>query len=134
MSSVIQVVGVLTKTFNGFLPFTPTTRAKLDTIYPNVYAIGDVNSAGMPKAGVFSEGAAKAAAASIIADFKKSEHPRLIKEMVLVIQNSEMARLEKQKLIISQAPRLPELIRKFQLNLFWTNKILVPAGKPVGLD
>src|SRR5205823_2882451 len=41
----------------------------------HVYAIGDVNSVGTPKAGVFAEGAAKVAAASIIAEFERGEQP-----------------------------------------------------------
>jgi sulfide:quinone oxidoreductase len=53
-------------TVNGWIPVSKTN---LKTQYPGVYAIGDVNSVGTPKAGVFAEGAAKVAAASIIADF-----------------------------------------------------------------
>lgn len=44
----------------------------LKTKFPNVYAIGDVASLGVPKAGVFSEGAAKIVAASIIAELERS--------------------------------------------------------------
>ncbi len=51
---------------NGWIPVDRTT---LLTKFPNVYAIGDVTSVGTPKAGVFAEGAAKVAAASIIAAF-----------------------------------------------------------------
>ena len=49
-------------------------KANLLTKFPNVYAIGDVTSVGTPKAGVFAEGAAKIAAASIIARFKGNEN------------------------------------------------------------
>lgn len=42
----------------------------LKTHFENVYAIGDVNSVGTPKAGVFAEGAARTVAAEIIADMK----------------------------------------------------------------
>jgi sulfide:quinone oxidoreductase len=49
---------------NGWIP---VERTNLKTQFPNVYAIGDVTSVGTPKAGVFAEGAAKIAAASIIA-------------------------------------------------------------------
>ena len=52
---------------NGWIP---VDRANLLTKFPNVYAIGDVTSVGTPKAGVFAEGAAKIAAASIIATFR----------------------------------------------------------------
>ncbi len=51
-------------TENGWIP---VNRANLETRFPQVYAIGDVTSVGTPKAGVFAEGAAKIAAASIIA-------------------------------------------------------------------
>ncbi|MEP7106463.1 MAG: FAD/NAD(P)-binding oxidoreductase [Ferruginibacter sp.] len=57
---------------NGWIP---VDRKNLKTQYPNVYAIGDVNSVGTPKAGVFAEGAAKIAAASIIAEFSGGEQP-----------------------------------------------------------
>lgn len=51
---------------NGWIP---VDRATLLTKFPDVYAVGDVTSVGTPKAGVFAEGAAKVAAASIIATF-----------------------------------------------------------------
>ena len=59
-------------TVNGWIPVDKTN---LKTQYPNVYSIGDFNSVGTPKAGVFAEGAAKVAAASIIAEFQRSEQP-----------------------------------------------------------
>jgi sulfide:quinone oxidoreductase len=59
-------------TVNGWIPVDKTN---LKTQYQNVYAIGDVNSVGTPKAGVFAEGAAKVAAASIIAEFENGERP-----------------------------------------------------------
>lgn len=63
-------------TENGWVPVSKTN---LKTKYPGVYAIGDVNSVGTPKAGVFAEGAAKVAAASIIADFERGEEPESYK-------------------------------------------------------
>src|SRR5215467_2119500 len=59
-------------TVNGWIPVDKTN---LKTQFPNVYAIGDVNSVGTPKAGVFAEGAAKIAAESIIAAFERSKEP-----------------------------------------------------------
>lgn len=56
---------------NGWIP---VDKANLLTKFPNVYAIGDVTSIGTPKAGVFAEGAAKIAAASIIAAFEGHEN------------------------------------------------------------
>lgn len=59
-------------TVNGWIPVDKTN---LKTKFPNVYAIGDVNSVGTPKAGVFAEGAAKVAAESIIADYENKGAP-----------------------------------------------------------
>ena len=59
-------------TENGWIP---VDKANLLTKFPGVYAIGDVTSVGTPKAGVFAEGAAKIAAASIIAVFNGNENP-----------------------------------------------------------
>lgn len=56
---------------NGWIP---VDRANLRTRFSNVYAIGDITSVGTPKAGVFAEGAAKIAAASIIAVFNGREN------------------------------------------------------------
>ena len=53
----------------------PVDKTNLKTSYPGVYAIGDVNGVGTPKAGVFAEGAAKIAAATIIAEFERGDMP-----------------------------------------------------------
>lgn len=58
-------------TENGWIP---VNRHDLMTKFPGVYAVGDVTSVGVPKAGVFAEGAAKFAAAAIIARYKGSEN------------------------------------------------------------
>ena len=58
-------------TENGWIP---VNRENLRTKFPNVYAIGDVTSVGTPKAGVFAEGAAKTAAASIVAMYNGTEN------------------------------------------------------------
>ena len=44
---------------------------------PGVYAVGDVNGVGTPKAGVFAEGAARVVAAAITAQLKEERHPIL---------------------------------------------------------
>jgi sulfide:quinone oxidoreductase len=67
---VVQQSGL---TENGWIP---VDRNNLRTKFPNVYAIGDVTSVGTPKAGVLAEGAAKIAAASIIAVFNGSENDK----------------------------------------------------------
>jgi sulfide:quinone oxidoreductase len=59
-------------TENGWIP---VDRATLKTRYPGVYAIGDVNSVGTPKAGVFAEGSAKVVAAALIAEALGGEAP-----------------------------------------------------------
>ena len=51
-------------TVDGWIPVDPRTMA---TTFPDVYAVGDVTSAGTPKAGVFSEGQARIAAEHVIA-------------------------------------------------------------------
>jgi sulfide:quinone oxidoreductase len=58
-------------TENGWIP---VDRKNLQTKFAGVYAIGDVTSVGTPKAGVFAEGAAKIAAASIINAYHGREH------------------------------------------------------------
>ena len=47
----------------------------LQTRFPGVYAIGDVATIGVPKAGVFAEGAARIVAASLLATLRGSEQP-----------------------------------------------------------
>ena len=55
--------------------WVPVNKATLETRFPGVYAVGDVNSVGTPKAGVFAEGAAKVAAAGIIAQLRGGQPP-----------------------------------------------------------
>lgn len=57
---------------NGWIP---VDRKNLKTKFPGVYAIGDVTSVGGPKAGVFAEGAARVAAASVIAELQGGVQP-----------------------------------------------------------
>ena len=59
-------------TEDGYVPVSPET---LETRFPGVYAIGDVAILGVPKAGVFAEGAARVVAASLIAGLRGSERP-----------------------------------------------------------
>jgi sulfide:quinone oxidoreductase len=51
-------------TVDGWVPVNPLT---LETEYPGVFALGDVTSAGTPKAGVFAEGHAAVVADAIVA-------------------------------------------------------------------
>ena len=47
----------------------------LATPYPGVYAVGDVAAVGVPKAGVFSEGAARTVAGAILAELRGDPAP-----------------------------------------------------------
>jgi sulfide:quinone oxidoreductase len=55
--------------------FVPVSSKMLQTRFPGVYAVGDVTTAGVPKAGVFAEGAARVVAASVIASIRGGEQP-----------------------------------------------------------
>ncbi len=59
-------------TENGYVPVDTAT---LRTRFPGVYAIGDVATAGVPKAGVFAEGAARVVAQTLIAELQGGEGP-----------------------------------------------------------
>ena len=52
-------------TEDGYVPVDPATLA---TKVPGVYAVGDVATAGVPKAGVFAEGAARIVAQHLVAE------------------------------------------------------------------
>jgi sulfide:quinone oxidoreductase len=51
-------------------------KANLATRFPNVYAVGDVTSAPVPKAGVFAESAARAVAEHLIAQLRAGAPPK----------------------------------------------------------
>jgi sulfide:quinone oxidoreductase len=55
--------------------YIPVDSATLQTRYPGVYAVGDVATAGVPKAGVFAEGAARVVAQAIVARRRGGEPP-----------------------------------------------------------
>jgi len=55
--------------------WVPVNKQTLATKFPGVYAVGDVNGVGTPKAGVFAEGSAKIVAAAIIAQIKHGTAP-----------------------------------------------------------
>jgi sulfide:quinone oxidoreductase len=57
---------------NGWVPVNKKT---LETMVPGVFAVGDVNGVGTPKAGVFAEGAARVVAAAIIAQLRGGPPP-----------------------------------------------------------
>ncbi|HEY2726575.1 MAG TPA: FAD-dependent oxidoreductase [Parafilimonas sp.] len=81
-------------TENGWIS---VDRANLQTKFPNVYAIGDITSVGTPKAGVFAEGAAKIAAASIIAEFQGNKNDKAYAgagSCYIEFGNGEVARVD----------------------------------------
>ena len=55
--------------------WVPVNKQTLETKFPGVYAVGDVNGVGTPKAGVFAEGAAHVVAAAIIAKLRGGPSP-----------------------------------------------------------
>ena len=55
--------------------YVPVDSRTLETRFPDVYAVGDVATVGVPKAGVFSEGAARVVAASLLARLQGGEQP-----------------------------------------------------------
>ena len=57
---------------DGYVPVDSRTLA---TRFPNVYAVGDVATPGTPKAGVFSEGAARVVAAQLLARMDAGPEP-----------------------------------------------------------
>jgi sulfide:quinone oxidoreductase len=59
-------------TEDGFIPVDPATLA---TNVPGVYAVGDCATAGVPKAGVFAEGAARIVAQHLLAAVAGGEEP-----------------------------------------------------------
>jgi sulfide:quinone oxidoreductase len=59
-------------TEDGYIPVDSVTLA---TRYPGVYAVGDVATAGVPKAGVFAEGAARVVAQTIVSQLRGGDSP-----------------------------------------------------------
>jgi sulfide:quinone oxidoreductase len=55
--------------------YIPVDSATLETRFPGVYAVGDVATAGVPKAGVFAEGAARIVAQTLVAKLRGGEGP-----------------------------------------------------------
>jgi sulfide:quinone oxidoreductase len=55
--------------------WVPVHKPTLETKFPGVYAVGDVNGVGTPKAGVFAEGSAKIVGAAIIAQIRNGTPP-----------------------------------------------------------
>ena len=67
---VVQASGMAE---DGYIPVDPVTLA---TRYPGVFAVGDVATIGVPKAGVFAEGAARVVAGALIAQARGGDPPQ----------------------------------------------------------
>ncbi len=67
--AVVQASGLAV---DGWIPVDKVTLA---TRFPGVYAVGDVTSAPVPKAGVFAESAGRTVAEGIIAQLHKGDAP-----------------------------------------------------------
>ena len=128
---VPEVVEKSGMTVNGWIPVDKTN---LKTQYPGVYAIGDVNSVGTPKAGVFAEGAAKVAAESIIAEYEKGEQPSKYKGDGICYVEFGDGRVGKVNVDFFSGPLQLDLIPKHPWRLPPINNILVPAGRRGGLE
>jgi sulfide:quinone oxidoreductase len=59
--------------------WVPVNKQTLETRFPGVYAVGDVNGVGTPKAGVFAEGSAQVVAAAIVAQLRGGPSPEAYK-------------------------------------------------------
>ena len=59
--------------------WVPVNKHTLETRFRGVYAVGDVNGVGTPKAGVFAEGAARVVAEAIIARVRGGSPPEAYK-------------------------------------------------------
>jgi len=57
---------------DGYIPVESRT---LETRFPGVYAVGDVATVGVPKAGVFAERTARVVAEELIAEIERAERP-----------------------------------------------------------
>ena len=55
--------------------WVPVNKRTLETSFPAVFAVGDVNGVGTAKAGVFAEGAARVVAAEIVAAIRGDASP-----------------------------------------------------------
>jgi sulfide:quinone oxidoreductase len=90
---VVVESGLAADAFN----WVPVNKKTLETSFPGVYAVGDVNGIGTPKAGVFAEGAARVVAAAIIAQFGKgpaAEDYRGVGSCYLEFGNDTVARVD----------------------------------------
>ena len=65
--------------------YVPVTRERSRRGIPDVYAVGDVATVGVPKAGVFAEGAARVVAAALLAQLRGGERPEGVRRTRLLL-------------------------------------------------
>ena len=86
--------------------YVPVDSATLATRYPGVYAIGDVATAGVPKAGVFAEGAARVVAQTIVAQLGAASRRDATSDAAPATSSS--ARAASAVLTSTSSPALPK--------------------------
>ncbi len=77
--------------------WVPVNKQTLETNFPGVYAVGDVNGVGTPKAGVFAESSARVVAKAIIAKIRGEEGPapfRALGSCYLEFGGGQVARVD----------------------------------------
>ena len=71
----VPAVVVASGLSDGPYAWVPVNKQTLETAFPRVYAVGDVNGVGTPKAGIFAEGSARVVAASILSQLRGTPAP-----------------------------------------------------------
>jgi sulfide:quinone oxidoreductase len=82
---------------NDKYAWVQVNKQTLETSFPRVWAVGDVNGIGTPKAGVFAEGGARVVAAAIISQIRGGAAPapyRGLGSCFLEFGNGEVARVD----------------------------------------
>jgi sulfide:quinone oxidoreductase len=82
---------------NDKYAWVQVNKQTLETSFERVWAVGDVNGIGTPKAGVFAEGGARVVAAAIIAQIRgdaATAHYRGLGSCYLEFGNGEVARVD----------------------------------------
>ncbi len=117
---------------DGYIP-VESAHAR-DARFPDVYAVGDVATIGVPKAGVFSEGAARVVAAGLIAKLRGEPRARRVRRVGLLLHRvRRRVGWAASTLTFSQAPDLPAPTRSPRRRLRPRRSISGRVGAPPGL-